>query len=158
MAEKRLDAWIPEELKSYLAVRAERENRGMNLVLADLIRQEQAREQGAIIEQQSLPIIRDIVSSELRKQLAQLRSDLQEDMALEVINELKVLAQRHTNRLASLIVLPARDSSITRRMIFTVLAKATTPEFAKKVYEDAKAKAGEELARRPARERGEDEL
>src|SRR5690349_18384603 len=67
MGDVRLDAWIPEELKAYLADRAKRENRGMNQVLADLLRQEQAREQGAVIEQQSLPVLREIVQTELRK-------------------------------------------------------------------------------------------
>src|SRR5690348_5847173 len=118
MADKRLDAWIPEELKNYLYERAERENKGMNVIIADLIRQEQAREQGAIIEQQSLPIIQEIVRSELRLQLAELRRHLQDDMAFEVTTRLKEVLLKNTNRLAALIMRPARDSAVVRRMVF----------------------------------------
>lgn len=157
MTDKRLDAWIPEDLKSYLAERAERENRGMNLVLADLIRQEQAREQGAIIEQQSLPIIREIVRSELRLQLADLRQHLQDDMAFEFTTRLKEVIQKNTNRLAALIMRPTRDSAVVRRMIFTVLSKAHGPDFALRAFNDAKEKVGQELAARPLREPAEDE-
>jgi hypothetical protein len=157
MTDKRLDAWIPEELKLYLAERAERENRGMNLVLADLIREEQAREQGAIIEEQSLPIIRDIVRSELRVQLADLRRHLQDDMAYEVTTRLKEVLLKHTNRLAGLIMRPTRDSAVTRRMVFTVLAKAYGRDFAQGIFNDAREKVGQELAARPLRESAEDE-
>ncbi|QBD80456.1 hypothetical protein EPA93_32585 [Ktedonosporobacter rubrisoli] len=157
MADKRVDAWIPEELKQYLAERAERENRGMNGLLADLIRQEQAREQGSIIEQQSLPIIREIVSSELRQQLAGVRRQLREEIVSEVTDEVKDTSLKHANRLAGLIVRTARDSAIARRLLYVVLAKAYGPDFALKAYEDAREKAGQELAKRPAREKAEDE-
>jgi hypothetical protein len=52
-----LNVWIPKDLKDYLADRAKRDNKqGMNVVVADLIRQERAREQGEIVEQHSLPV------------------------------------------------------------------------------------------------------
>ena len=156
MTEKRLDVWIPEELKTYLYERAERENKGMNLVIADFIREAQAREQGAIIEQQSLPIIREIVRSELRLQLAELRSNLRDDMLFECTHRLKEVIQKNTNRLAALIMRPARDSAVVRRMVFTVLAKAYGRDFAQEIFEDAKEKVGQELAARPLREPAED--
>src|SRR5437879_6099755 len=133
MGDIRLNAWIPEELKAYLADRAKQENRGMNQVLADLIRQEQAREQGAVVEQHSLPVIREIVQTELRKTAAQLRSDLRDDMGLDM----KALHTKSDNRLAALIVRATRDAAIARRLIYTVLAKAHGPEFAQRAYETA---------------------
>jgi len=145
MGDVRLDVWIPEELKGYLADRAKQENRGMNQVLADLIRQEQAREQGAVVEQHSLPVIREIVQTELRKTAAQIRSDLRDDMGLDM----KALHTKSDNRLAALIVRATRDAAMARRLIYTVLAKAHGPEFAQKAYETATERVGKELAARP---------
>lgn len=155
MADQRLDAWIPEDLKTYLAERARREDRKMNQVLADILTAERAREQGAIVEQQSLPIIREIVSSELRKQLAQQRTDVQQDMALEFTNEMKSMQRASDNRLAALIVRACRDSSICRRLAYSMLSKSHGPKFAMEVYEDARTKAGKELAQRG--NKGEDD-
>jgi hypothetical protein len=104
MTDKRLDAWIPEEYKTYLAERTEKESTPMNQLVANLIRDEMARQQGAIIEQQSLPIIREIVSTELRKLRAELRAEIREDMALEFTNEFKAVQRASDNRLAALIV------------------------------------------------------
>ena len=146
MGDVRLDAWIPEELKAYLADRAKRENRGMNQVLADLLRQEQAREQGAVIEQQSLPVIREIVQTELRKTAAQLRSDLRDDVSLDM----KAFHTKSDNRLAALIIRATRDAALARRLIYTVLAKAEGPDFAQRAYETATERVGKELAARPA--------
>src|SRR5215469_7729079 len=131
MADQRFDAWIPEELKTYLAERAKREgNKGMNQVLADILRAEIAREQGAIIEQQSLPVIREIVQTELRKALAIQREQIREDMSLEFTNEFKAVTRASDNRLAALLVRAIRDASISKRMIYTVLSKLVSPSFA----------------------------
>lgn len=103
---------------------------------------------GEIIEQQSLPVIRDIVQSEVRKALAQLRTDLREDMRLEFTNEMKALARASDNRLAALLVRAIRDSNVARRLIYANLARSHGPDFANRAYEDAKQKAGKDLARR----------
>jgi hypothetical protein len=145
MGDVRLDAWIPEELKAYLVDRAKRENRGMDQVLADLLRQEQAREQGAAIEQQSFPVLREIVQSELRKTAAQLRQDLRDDVSLDM----RAFHTKSDNRLAALIVRAMRDAALARRLIYTVLAKAHGPEFAQRAYETATERVGKELAARP---------
>ncbi len=145
MGDVRLDAWIPEELKAYLVDRAKRENRGMDQVLADLLRQEQAREQGAVIEQESFPVLREIVQTELRKTAAQLRSDLRDDVSLDM----KAFHTKSDNRLATLIVRATRDAALARRLIYTVLAKAHGPEFAQRAYETATERVGKELAARP---------
>ena len=146
MGNAHLDAWIPEELKAYLVDRAKRENRGMDQVLADLLRQEQAREQGAVIEQQSFPVLREIVQTELRKTAAQLRRDLRDDVSLDM----KAFHAKSDNRLAALIVRATRDAALARRLIYTVLAKAHEPEFAQRAYETATERVGKELTARPA--------
>jgi|SRR6266699_4127068 len=148
MADQRLNMWIPEELKVYLAERAKNEERGMNQIVVDLIRQEMARQQGAVVEQQSLPVIREIVQTELRKALAQQRSDLREDMNLEFTNELKALTRASDNRLAALMVRGLRDSNVARRLTYAMLARTHGPDFANRAYEDAREKAGRDLARR----------
>jgi hypothetical protein len=152
MTDKRLNAWISEDCKDYLMERAGREKRGMNKVITDMIRQERAREQGAIIEQHSLPIIRDIVQTELKKQLAQLRLDLREDMQLEFTNEIKALLRAHTDRLAALIVRTFRHANITQRLTYAMLSKSHGIEFARHAFEDASEKAGRDLAARSAKE------
>jgi hypothetical protein len=145
MEDKRIDAWIPGDCKDYLMERAKQEDRSMNQLLAELIQQERAREQGAVIEQQSLPVIREIVQSELRKQLAQQRLDLREDMHLEFVNEIKTLLRASDNRIAAFLVKIFRHANIGQRLIYTVLARAHGSDYAAKVYEDASQKAGRDL-------------
>jgi hypothetical protein len=151
MGHVHLDAWISEELNAYLADRAKRENRGIDQVLADLVRQEQAKEQGALIEQQSLPVLREMVQTELRKTVAQLRRDLRDDLVLDM----KALHSKSDNRLAALIIRATRDAAIARRLIYTILAKAHGPEFAQRAYETATERVGKELAARPAQSEDE---
>src|SRR6266700_795671 len=79
-----LNVWIPKDLKEYLADRAKRGNsKGMNVVVAELIRQERAREQGEIVEQQSLPALQEMMKREIRQALVEHRREVREDRALE---------------------------------------------------------------------------
>lgn len=146
MGHVHLDAWIPEELNAYLVDRAKRENRGIDQVLADLVRQEQAKEQGALIEQQSPPILREMMQTELQKTAAQLRRDLRDDLVLDM----KALQTKSDKRLAALMIRATRDAAIARRLIYTVLAKAHGPEFAQRAYETATERVGKELSTQPA--------
>jgi len=120
----------------------------MNVIADELLALGIATKRGEVIEQQSLPVIRDIVQTELRKTLAQQRSDLREDMGLEFTNKLKALQRASDNRLAALMVRALRDSNIARRLIYAMLARTHGPDFALRAYEDAKEKAGKEIARR----------
>ena len=122
----------------------------------ELLTQAIAIKRGEVIEQQSLPVIREIVQTELRKALAQQRQDVREDMQLEFTNEFKAVTKASDNRLAALIVRTLRDSSIVRRLSYTMLSRSFGPDFAAKAYMDAKEKAGKELASRNGKEGVED--
>jgi uncharacterized protein with von Willebrand factor type A (vWA) domain len=99
-----------------------------------------------------LPVIHNIVQTELRKANAQLRTDLREDRQLEFTNEIKTLLRAHTDRLAALIVRTFRHANITQRLTYTLLARSHSIEFARHAFEDASEKAGRDLASRSAKE------
>lgn len=120
----------------------------MNLIADELLSIGIAVKRGEVIEQQSLPIIREIISVELRKTQAQLREAVREDMSLEFTNEFKALQRASDNRLAALIVRTVRDSAIARRMLYAVLARGYGADVAAKTFEDAREKAGKELSRK----------
>ena len=80
---KQLDVWIPVELHGYVAQRARQEHRGMNQVIADLIRQEIAQQHEAVFERQTMGVLQEIVAAELRQAHAQLRRDLRSDREQE---------------------------------------------------------------------------
>ncbi|GCF12043.1 hypothetical protein [Dictyobacter arantiisoli] len=154
MIKKRLDAQIRAE--NYDFIKAESEQRGipMNTITDDLLTQAIAIKRGEVIEQQSLPVIREIIQTEVRKGLAQQRQDIREDMQLEFTNEFKAISRASDNRLAALIVRTLRDSSIVRRLAYTILSRSFGADFASKAYEDAKMKAGQELASRSKSKEG----
>ncbi len=149
-----LNVWIPKDLKDYVADRAKREDKpGMNVVIANLIRQERAREQGEVVEQQSLPVLQEIVRKEVRQALAEHRRDTRDDRA-EEIEEQRNYLRKGFDRLAALTVNAIRSAGIGRRLSYSLLAKAYGSTFALSAYEDAKEKAQRELAPR-AREEDE---
>ncbi|GCE19547.1 hypothetical protein [Dictyobacter kobayashii] len=140
-----LNVWIPKDLKEYLAEKAKQNNKsGMNSVVAELIRQERAREQGEIIEQQSLPVLQEIVRKEVRQALAEQRKDLRDDRE-EAMEALRKHLNKGFNRIAALSVHIIRNAGIGRRLTYTLLAKAYDAEFATSAFEDAKAKVHREL-------------
>jgi hypothetical protein len=154
---KRLDVHVDEERYDYIKEMSEKSGIPMNVITDELLAIGIAVKRGEVIEQQSLPIIREIVSSELRRTTAQLREAIREDMQLEFTDEFKALTRQSDNRLAAIMMRIARDSNIARRLVYSVLAKAHGPDFALLAYEDAREKAGKELANRPSREKARDE-
>lgn len=143
-----LNVWISVEAKQYLDERFKQEGRHLNEQIEDYIRQDMAVHHGEIVEQQSLPVISEIIETKLRKATAQLRSDLREDMQLEIIEPIKIITRNSDNRLASLIVRAVRDAGIIRRLLYALVAKTHGAAFATEAYESAREKAGQELASR----------
>ena len=143
-----LNVWISVEAKHYLDERFQREGRHLNEQIEDYIRQDMAVHHGEIVEQQSLPVISEIIETNLRKATAQLRTDLREDMQLEIIEQIKTITRNSDNRLASLIVRAVRDAGIIRRLLYALVAKTHGATFATEAYESAREKAGQELASR----------
>ena len=144
MQGKQLNVWISEELRDYVAKRAEQEQRGMNAIIAELIREDMARRDGQLAEQSSLIVVREIVASELQKATAQLRHDLREDRQYEAESGREWL-KKQCDRLAGLMIMAIRNSSISRRLTFTLLSKAHGIEYAQKAQKFASEKAHEEL-------------
>lgn len=145
---KRLEAMIDEDNFNYIKDESERSGIPMNVIADDLIAKGLAIKRGEIIEQQSLPIIRNIVQTELRKANAQLRTDLQEDMQLELTNEIKSLFRASDNRIAAFLVKIFRHANIAQRLAYATLAKTSNPDFAMRAFEDASAKAVRDLKAR----------
>jgi|SRR5579871_3118599 len=87
-----------------------------------------------VIEQNSLPAIRQAI----REEIATLR--------VELSAELREAAKKSDNRLAGLLVKAARLADIGQRMTYTVMAKAYGVEFAKSILESAQERAGKDLA------------
>lgn len=152
MADKQdvqLNVWIPEELRAHVAQRAKDEKRGMNAIIADLIREDIARRTGEFATQQTLMVIRELVAVEIRQAHAQLRRDLREDQEQEADSFFERL-KKQFDRLAGLSVMSIRNGGIARRMIYSAISKAFDPPFAKAVYDHARQKAQEELLPRKA--------
>ena len=143
-----LNVWISVQAKQHLDERFKQEGRHLNEQIEDLIRKDMAIHHGEIVEQQSLPVISEIIETKLRKATAQLRSDLREDMQLEMIEQIKTITRNSDNRLASLIVRAVRDAGIIRRLLYALVAKTHGAAFATEAYESAREKAGQELAPR----------
>jgi hypothetical protein len=142
---KRLDMTIRADLRDYVEEEHIRTGRPMNYIVDDLLEFAIAHRRGEIIEQQSLPVIRDIVESALRRTKAELRAELREDMRLEILEALKEIIRKSTDRVIALVLRAVRDAAIIRRLVYTIIAKAYSPEFAQHAYEDAREKAGKEL-------------
>jgi hypothetical protein len=123
-------------------------------VAEELIRAGLSLKSGEVIAQRSLPVIHEIIENALLKAQAQLRTDLREEMQsqnqeskADIIAEMKARERRSDDRLASLIIRAIREGGISRRMLFTYLAKDDA-QFAMEVYDDAKAKVGRDIATR----------
>ena len=154
---KQLNVWLPEGLKMYLDERARRENKHRKTIIVELLEQDRARQQGEFIEQESLPLFREVLQTELRKFLAQQRSNLQDDLDdqfQKIISELEELVPPHMlTRIAKLATRAVRDGGINRHLLYSSLSKAHGSQFAEKAYDDAEKQVNEELARPKPKER-----
>jgi hypothetical protein len=131
---KRLDMTIRADLRDFIEGESMRTGRPMNAIVDELLEFSVAHRRGEIIEQQSLPVIRDIVESALRRTKAELRAELREDLRLEVVDVLREVIRKATDRVVALVLRAVRDAAIIRRLVYTIIAKAYTPEFAQQAY------------------------
>lgn len=148
MKEKQLNVWIDSELKDALVDRAKREHTSMKRLVEGILGQDIARMSGNVIEQQAMPIVRDLVQSELRRSMVQLRSDLRDDMETEIVEPIQTMMHDSHKRLASLAGRAVRHGGLIQRMLIALASKLVSPEYAQEIYEDAKdtkEKAGQEL-------------
>jgi len=154
---KQLNVWIREDLKLYLDKRAKQEDKHRNIIIAELLEQDRARRQGELLEQQTLPLFQEILQTELRKFLAQQRSNQQDDLDdlyQKILAELEELVPPNMlTRIAKLATRTVRDSSINRHLLYTSLSKPYGPEFTDKAYDDAERRVNDELTRPKPKER-----
>lgn len=139
MTKKQVGLRIEAQLKDGLAERAERTGKPETSILEEYITAGLARDNGELIEQSSLPAIRQAVREEVARAM--------QDLYQQLSTDLQKSARRSDDRLAALIVKSARYAGIAQRMIYGLIAKTVTPDFAARAYEDAKEKTGKDIAR-----------
>jgi hypothetical protein len=158
MSNVQLNVWIDKKYKDQLEQWKQQTNKpGMNIIIEELIEAEMARQSGKVIEQESLPVIREIVRSEIQEATAQLRRELRLDREIEQ-TALRDHLRKGFDRLAALTIHSIRNSGIGLRLTYTALAKASTPEFAKKAHNDAREKEHLLLTRKDKPTSSEGEL
>ncbi|MGH2478033.1 MAG: hypothetical protein ACRDHW_00030 [Ktedonobacteraceae bacterium] len=137
---KRLDIRIAAELREALDQQADQSGQMLTAIVERYIVDGMARDNGELVESSTLPAIRAAVREEVAKQFTELYSKLADDLNARL--------KRADNRLAAIGAKGARSAGIAWRLAFNVLLEQTTAQHAREVYEDAKAKAGKELAQR----------
>ena len=136
---RQLGLRIGKNLKEGLDEKAKRTGVSTSAVLEDYIAKGLARDSGELVEQNSLPAIREAVREEVRKEMAVLYQQLSAD--------LQKSAKRSDDRLAALIVKSARGAGIGWRLAYALLVKVVGIDQANRTYEDAKEKVGKEMTR-----------
>lgn len=84
------------------------EGKHINAFIEELIQQEVARRNGELIEGRLLPLLREMIQQEFHRVIAQLHTDLQEDMSRiakrekdVLLEETKYRERQNTDRLAA---------------------------------------------------------
>jgi hypothetical protein len=79
-----LNVWIEKKYKDQLEQWKQDEHKpGMNLIIEELIEAEMARRSRTALEEHSLPVIRELIRSEVREANAALRRELRQDRELD---------------------------------------------------------------------------
>jgi hypothetical protein len=144
-AGKRFDVWLPSDLYEALSAQSEQEGRPMRAIVEEYVRAGMARARGEELEQRALPLVREIVSDELRKANAQLYTKLTGGLQADLLAEIKTQGRRSDDRLAALSLRAIREGGIAWRLVYALIARQLSPTIAGEAYQDAKAKAGESL-------------
>ena len=135
---KRLDIRIAEELRDGIDLAASREGHTITTIVEQYIEKGLARDNGELIEESSLPVIRAAVREEVGKAMQELYQQLSADLQKSM--------KRSDDRLSSLIVKATRGSGIAWRIIYSLAGKLVSQDFATKVLNDAREKAGKDIA------------
>src|SRR5260370_24522265 len=124
-----LNVWIEKQYKDQLEQWKQDENKpGMDIIIEELIAAEIARRSGKVVEQQSLPVIREIVRAEVREATAELRRELRLDRELEQTAQRDYL-RKSFDRIAALTIHTIRSSGFAHRYSFALLRKLVSIEF-----------------------------
>lgn len=148
---KRLDVQIDGKHYDYIKSVSDTSGVPMNSIANELLALGIAVRQGEVIEQQSLPILRDAIDTSIRKHISRQSESLREAIRLEIANELdelKEISRASNTKLAALVVKTLRDANIARRLLYHLLAKAYGDAFALATYEDTSLKASRDITYR----------
>ena len=147
--DKQLCVWIDSDLKDALVERAQRENATLRDIVAGILWVDVTRERSEVVHQQIFPVLRELIQTEVRNSLAQLRLEVREDMHVEILEGVRDLARISESRLARLLTRIIRDVSVLHQFLYALVARMVNAEFARNAYADAQEKAAQELAVRP---------
>ena len=141
MTEKRLNLCIDGDVRDALQDIAKRKGKTLKATAEEYLRLGIARDQGKLVEEESLPAIREAVAAEVNRAVARLYKDLVDSLA----GEIKLHERKGDDRLAAMIAKSIRNAGIGRRLTYTLIAKQISTDFAMKAFEDAKQKSGRDL-------------
>ena len=127
MHKKQIGLRIEAHLKDGLDDQAHRTGIPATTLLEEYITKGLARDSGELVEQNSLPAVRQAVKEEVGKAMAELYHQLSVD--------LQKSARRSDDRLTALITKAVRSSGIAQRMLFTLIGKLVDAPYARKTYE-----------------------
>jgi hypothetical protein len=133
-------------LKKALEEHAKQQETSVTDLIERYIRKGLAQERGEVVEEQSLPALREMVSTELRRAQAQFRLDIREDLEHEVMGPMREMTKRHDDRLASLTVHAIREAGLARRILYAFVGRAVSEEFARVIFTGAKEAVGRDLS------------
>jgi hypothetical protein len=143
-----LNVWIERRTKAALAQQAKLEQRSMAAIVEELIQRYTSQQQADLIEGQSLPLIREVVVTEIRKALTRHRLDLGEDMQLIILEAVKLCIRQSVEQLARHIGRAVRVGMINRRLTHTLISRAYGEEYALQADEDAAGDTGKQVPSR----------
>ena len=139
MPKERFDIRISAELRHQLEAKVRQNETSLTKLAERYLVEGLACDNGELIEQSSLPAVRETVRSEFNACMDQLYERLSSD--------LQQSARKSDDRLAALIVKAARSAGIAQRMLFSLASKLVSYEFAMKIWESAKGQTGKALVK-----------
>ena len=139
MQKERLDIRISAQLRHQLDARVEQSGTSITKLTDRYLTEGVARDNGEVVEQSSLPAIREAVRSEFTACMDQLYERLSRD--------LQQSARKSDDRLAAISVKGARSAGIAQRMLFSLASKLVSYDFAMKIWESAKEQTGKTLVK-----------
>jgi len=140
MMRKQLNVWLPEELRKHVERRAKEEECGMNQIVADLIREDIARQSNEFVERGLLTALQEMIRREVHQASAQLRFDVRTDCEQFVESSFGNLSDQY-DWLGDLLLSSARNVRIVRRLMYVSLVRTYGLNAANEVYDEAKERA-----------------
>jgi len=152
-ATRQLNVWIKKETRAALAQQAKLEQRSMTAIIEDLIQHYTGQEQAELVERQGLPLIREVIVTEIRKALAQHRLALSEDMQVVILDAVELYIRQSVEQLTRTIRPAVRLGTINRHLIYALISHSYGEEVAMQEDDAASGKIGKATPlRSPAKE------